>query len=79
MFTSGECSGALGPAIQANLTDVCILAVGNLILQFSFLSLPLSSTVILFNPLCRLRLSRALPGYQDGYNYLHKWKCGRWI
>lgn len=44
--------GASGPAIQANLTDIPIVAVGNLMLHRSFLSLPhvFPSSVILLHP-----------------------------
>lgn len=58
--------GASGAATQANLTDISIVAVANLMLQWSFLSLP---SVILLHP-----LSRAPPGHQDGYNYPDKRK-----
>lgn len=40
MFTTGERCGPQGPAIQANLTDISIVAVGNL-MRGPFLSLPL--------------------------------------
>lgn len=50
--------GASRPAIQANLTDISIVAVGNLMLHWSFLSLPLHCPPLSSSSThCLLRLS----------------------